>query len=130
MIDRFIVASIMGEESVGIYMVALQFGLVMGLVADAFNKAYSPWVYRLLNSGLEFHKLVVTGASYLVFLLFLIIQLPIYLFVKLTFVYIVGEDFGAFDFIIWFILGNSFVEMYYADFLFFTFTHPKQAICL
>ncbi|MDC5804545.1 oligosaccharide flippase family protein [Vibrio europaeus] len=131
MIDRFIIASLMGEQSVGIYMVALQFGLVMGLMADAFNKAYSPWVYRMLSSGQEFNKLVVTGASYLVFLFFLIVQFPIYIFIKLAFKHIVGEDFhAAFDYIIWFVIGNSFVGMYYAVSVFYFYTSKTSYLSM
>lgn len=46
--DRFIINQQLGLEAAGIYMVAIQLGMGMGLFADAFNKAFVPWLYEQL----------------------------------------------------------------------------------
>lgn len=47
--DRFIINEKLGLEAAGLYMVAVQMGLGMGLVADALNKAFVPWLYEQLK---------------------------------------------------------------------------------
>ena len=49
--DRFLINEYLGLESAGIYMVAAQFGLGMGLITDAFNKAFVPWLFEHLKVG-------------------------------------------------------------------------------
>lgn len=49
--DRFIINLLLGIEQVGIYTVAVQIGLGMALVMDAFNRAFVPWLYRHLRDG-------------------------------------------------------------------------------
>ncbi|WP_020675718.1 lipopolysaccharide biosynthesis protein [Geopsychrobacter electrodiphilus] len=49
--DRFIINKALGLEAAGIYMVAAQIGMGIGLLADAFNKSFVPWLYEQLKSG-------------------------------------------------------------------------------
>jgi O-antigen/teichoic acid export membrane protein len=48
--DRFIINEKLGLEAAGLYMVAVQLGLGMGLITDAFNKAFVPWLYEQLKA--------------------------------------------------------------------------------
>lgn len=60
--DRFIIKQQIGLEAAGIYMVAVQLGLGMGLLADAFNKAFVPWLYEQLKAEtLEIKRRIVKG---------------------------------------------------------------------
>ena len=49
--DRFVINASLGTDATGVYMVAVQLGLGIGLLTDAFNKAYAPWLYRRLRVG-------------------------------------------------------------------------------
>lgn len=48
--DRFIINQKLGLEAAGIYMVAAQMGMGLALLADAFNKAFVPWLYEQLKA--------------------------------------------------------------------------------
>ncbi len=50
LVDRFIINQNLGLASAGIYMVAAQLAMGMLLLADAFNKAYIPWLYEQLKA--------------------------------------------------------------------------------
>ena len=48
--DRWIVSTQLGAEMLGIYGASAQLGMVMTILADAFIKAYNPWLYARLAS--------------------------------------------------------------------------------
>lgn len=111
--DRFIVGSFLDLESVGIYTLALQFGMAMGLIADAFSKVYSPWLYRKLKESTPTARLEVVGVTYLSWLFFTILALAAHVFCSLFFLKIVGENFyKAQEILFWFFLGQTFKGMY------------------
>lgn len=71
--DRFLINKYLGLESAGIYMVAAQFGLGMGLLLDAFNKAFVPWLFEQLKDGrmvVREHVVKITWLYFIVALIF------------------------------------------------------------
>lgn len=113
--DRFMVANVLGLASTGIYMAGLQLGLAMGLIADAFVKAFGPWLNRqLANKDLESPKRIV-GAIYLSFAVFVILGLVFYGVLLLVFDWLLPQTYaGARAVLPFFVLGNAFLGMYYA----------------
>ncbi len=82
-LDRNIVAALMGIEQAGYYGVCLQIALGLSLVADAFNKAYAPWIYKKLavndaQARLEIKKsIILYGALWIISVAVLIIFAPL-----------------------------------------------------
>lgn len=62
--DRWLVSARLGHETLGLYGAAAQLGLVMSVLADAFVKAYMPWLYARLQSPTDEDRLCVVGAVY------------------------------------------------------------------
>lgn len=62
--DRFVINSLLGAESVGIYMVAMQISLGIGLVFDAFNKAFVPWLFARLKKGEQALRQQIVAITY------------------------------------------------------------------
>ena len=48
--DRFMVNNILDVSSTGIYVVAVQLGMILGMLFDSFNKAFAPWLMEELAS--------------------------------------------------------------------------------
>jgi len=44
--DNFMIATLLGKESVGLYAIGYQFGMVILMLTDAFSKAWQPMFYR------------------------------------------------------------------------------------
>ena len=63
-LDRYAIASILGLDQVGVYMVAVQFSMVAALFFDAFNKAYVPWLFERLKSPDEKIKFRIVRLTY------------------------------------------------------------------
>jgi O-antigen/teichoic acid export membrane protein len=58
--DRLLLSHMMDKEAVGIYAVGAQIGLVVSMVAYAFNQAWAPWFFAKLTEGNnEFKKQIV-----------------------------------------------------------------------
>jgi O-antigen/teichoic acid export membrane protein len=51
--DRFLIGQEVGLDEAGIYAVAMQLTMPVVIVADSFNRAYVPWLYRQLSAGNE-----------------------------------------------------------------------------
>ena len=47
--DRFIINQKLGLTEAGIYLVAVQLGMGLSVLSDAFNKAFVPWLYNQLK---------------------------------------------------------------------------------
>jgi O-antigen/teichoic acid export membrane protein len=47
-VDRVLLTTLIGTSATGIYSVGYQFGMIVGILATAFNQAYSPFLYKKL----------------------------------------------------------------------------------
>jgi O-antigen/teichoic acid export membrane protein len=54
----------LGSFELGIYGAGAQLGMVMAILADAFVKAYGPWLYSRLKEASDADKLCAVGAIY------------------------------------------------------------------
>jgi O-antigen/teichoic acid export membrane protein len=50
-IDRFVIGYYVGASENGLYWVGYQIGFAVSLAADAFNRAWSPWLYAGLSAN-------------------------------------------------------------------------------
>jgi O-antigen/teichoic acid export membrane protein len=114
MADRLMVNNILDVSSTGIYVVSVQLGLILGMLADSFNKAFAPWLMEKLSDvDYESQKKIVIF-TYIYF--FAIIALAAFGAFVAPYVlpYIVGPQFQtAGPLLIFILLGNAFIGMYY-----------------
>lgn len=129
--DRFIIGNMLGVQAVGIYTLALQFGMIMGLVADAFVKVYGPWLYAKLKLDTPGARLEVVGVTYIVWFAFVVLAIVANIFCQLFFLDVVGEEFAAAQGIVfWFFLGQTFKGMYLSVAGFFFFSSRTSSVSL
>ncbi|EEP61151.1 oligosaccharide flippase family protein, partial [Sulfurihydrogenibium yellowstonense] len=86
--DRFIINNLLGLEKVGIYMVGLQLGMALALIADSFNKAYVPWLFEKLNQNNEDIKRKIVMFTYIYFLFMLFLSFLLFFMLKILFPYL------------------------------------------
>ncbi|MCW3482236.1 oligosaccharide flippase family protein [Neisseriaceae bacterium JH1-16] len=114
-IDRFYVDSMLGKAMLGHYTVAYQLGMILGMLADAYSKAYCPWLYRRLQDGSAGSLSRIVKASHVAWVGFLVFALIIWCGMKAIAPLLLGPAFTqAADLSIWFLLGNAFLGMYYS----------------
>jgi O-antigen/teichoic acid export membrane protein len=66
-LDRLMVSTLLGVESLGIYMVAMQIGMVMVAIVEPMNKALAPWLFAQLSkddSGVRYSVVQKTYGFY------------------------------------------------------------------
>lgn len=127
--DRFIISNVLGVEQTGIYVVALQLGMALGLVADAIVKAYGPWLYEKLKEKSSRSALNVVGATYAVVAIFSLLFFLSWLVLWAMFDMVASVEYSeAKNLLGWILLGNAFKGMYYSVAGFFFFTAKTHAL--
>lgn len=112
-VDRFVINDQLGLAQVGIYMVAVQLTAAMGLIFDAINNAYVPWLFeRLKRNQMEEKKQIVRWTYAYCIALLGVVALAFIIGPPLL-ILIAGEKYSAAASIIgWLALGQAFHGMY------------------
>lgn len=112
-VDRLIINDKLGLSQVGIYMVAVQLVAVMGLVFDAINNAYVPWLFERLKRNQIEEKLQIVRWTYVYCLALLGVVALAFVIGPPLLIVIAGEKYRAATEIIgWLALGQAFNGMY------------------
>jgi O-antigen/teichoic acid export membrane protein len=113
-VDRAIISSQLGLDAAGYYMVAAQMSMVVGLVLDGINKAYTPWLYENLKKDKESDKVFIVKLTYGYAGFLLALAALAFLIGGPMLVFVAGERYQpAAEIIGWLILGKAFHGMYY-----------------
>lgn len=113
MVDRVVINKYLGLESVGIYMVAVQLTMAMGILFDAFNKAYMPWLFEKIKENDLHVKIKIVRWTYGYFLLALSMAIVVSLFGPTFVVWMAGDQYAAAAHVMgWLALGQAFHGMY------------------
>jgi O-antigen/teichoic acid export membrane protein len=114
MVDRFMISNILDVASTGIYMVALQIGLVLNLINDALNRAYSPLLIETLKISSPERDIRIVRATYAYFLVLLVSGIALGLLAPVILGVLVGAKFQAAAPVVIFItLGQAISGMYF-----------------
>lgn len=93
--DLLILERLLGADTVGIYSVGYQIGMVVMLFTDAFLKAWQPWFYKKLNNSDSSSKQTVVKYTYLFIAGLVVGALFYWLIAKSLFPFVVGENFES-----------------------------------
>jgi O-antigen/teichoic acid export membrane protein len=123
LVDRIIINNFLGKDFLGVYMVALQMGMVIGLLTESFNKAYAPWLFRhLSNEEKKINKPIIIKGTYFYFISIVVVALLYGTLIPFAMKFIVGEEFFlSSSIVIYLALGSAFCGCYYmvVNYIFF-----------
>lgn len=54
--DRLIIERIIGAQELGIYVASYSLGMIMSVIVDAYTRAYSPYIYRVISDKKIIYK--------------------------------------------------------------------------
>lgn len=112
--DRLIVVGVLGLEEAGIYAVGAQVAMVVAFSAEAFNRAYGPWLFSQLKMEDEGRKRTLVRFTYLYFAILIGGVLAYALLAPWLFGFVVGDAYvEASGLSAWLALGGAFQAMYY-----------------
>lgn len=113
--DRLVVTSQLGTESLGIYMVAMQVGMGMIALIEPLNKALAPWLFEQLSKGEPGVRRMIVQRTYLLYVVLAIIGVLVATLAHIFFDTLVGEKFSsARSLIPWMVAGFVLQGMYYS----------------
>lgn len=130
-VDRFMISNILDIGAAGIYLVAIQIGLVLNLITDGGNRAFAPWLMRSLRQRNPEQDLLVVRFTYLSFGLLLALGIVVGLAAPAALSVLVGEEFrSAGSIVIYITIGQAIGGMYYlvTNYVFFAGKTGKLAI--
>lgn len=129
--DRFAIAAQLGAGALGIYGAASQIGMVMGVIADASIKAYTPTMYRMMSRSTARSRLRLVAIAYMsvpFWVLLALVVWGVFLFVG---PWLLGGQYReAIALSIWFLLGGAVTGIYLNIAGLFFFTGKTEWISL
>jgi O-antigen/teichoic acid export membrane protein len=120
--NQFMITQQLGVGSTGVYIVALQLGMIIGILVRSFNKSYSPWLMKCLSQKEMMSSEKLVRIIYLYFLFISIFAVVLTYLYKEILPFWVGDQFHqAIKLCVYIVFGNAFTGMYYmmANFVFF-----------
>ncbi|MDB5256722.1 MAG: polysaccharide biosynthesis protein [Chitinophagaceae bacterium] len=113
MSDRIFIAKLIDVETVGLYNVGYQMGVIIFVLVNAFVQGYSPFLFNALKLGDEQSKLKIVRISYLFIIGLCLCLCALYFATPFIFQYLIGKEFlGGAIFVFWVGLGYVFLGMY------------------
>lgn len=113
-IDRLAVSTQLDTAALGIYGTAAQLGLVLNVLADAFNKAYLPHMYGLIAQKSIRARLKVVAITYLSIPFWTIAALAIWGVLCMAGELLLGTRYiAAIDLTLWFLIASAFGAVYH-----------------
>ncbi|MEA3521787.1 MAG: oligosaccharide flippase family protein [Campylobacterota bacterium] len=112
-VDIILITSLVGVAETGIYSVGYQLGAVVGIIAMAFNNAYSPYLFEKLKDMSSDDKAKIVKFTYLYFVGIIFLALSLSTFFSMIIPYFLSEAFQeAGIYIFWISLAYAFQGMY------------------
>lgn len=113
MSDRLFIDRMAGKEAVGLYAVGYTFGMIINIVVEAFNRAWTPWFFREMTNSMEEGRRRIVKFTYGYFVCAILMAFAITGVSYLILPYMVAAEYqAAAQFILWVSLGYAFRGMY------------------
>lgn len=113
MVDRVMITSMVSVASTGLYSVGFQIGMIIGILEDSFNRAYTPWLYERLKRDQYNEKIMIVKLTYAYFGVIICLALALGALAPWFLSFFVGPQFAGSDqFVLWIAVGFAFNGMY------------------
>lgn len=113
-IDRLFINSMVNVDATGIYTVGYQVGIIIGLLATSFNKAWYPFLFEKLKANNYSTKIKIVKFTYMYNVGIIIMAVALSLVAPWFLGFFVGKSFhGAYKYVLWIALGYAFQGMYF-----------------
>lgn len=111
--DRFLITKYVGISHTGVYIVGAQIGMIIGILADASNRAYAPWLFAKLTTATDEDKRRIVRLTYTYFAAITALALSLAAVAPWFLGFFVGPRFyGSARFVFWLALAGAFQGMY------------------
>lgn len=113
--DRLVVSSLLGTDSLGVYMVAMQVGMGMIALIEPLNKALAPWLFDRLAKNEPGVRHMIVKRTYQLYLVLAIVGALVVSAAHFFFDALIGGNFAESKSLIpWMVAGYVLQGMYYS----------------
>lgn len=128
--DRLLLAFTLGSASVGVYSVAFQIGMVISVLATAFNRAWNPFLFKTLSSNPTYEdKVKIIKITYLYIVSLIFIAFIFNEVVQLIFPFFIGNNFlESSEYIFYFSLAMAFKGGYFMVSGYYFYTNKTKLL--
>lgn len=110
--DKMVITNELGLEANGVYSVAFQVALIIGLFQNSFNQAWVPWFFKTLTDVTEAMKARIVRVTYLYYLGLAAMTVLLIVCTPIIF-QVLGKEFKAGSgLVFWIAIGFLFNGMY------------------
>jgi O-antigen/teichoic acid export membrane protein len=114
-VDRLVVSSVLGVDSLGLYMVAMQIGMAMIVLIEPLNKALAPWLFQQLARDDAALRRTIVTRTYALYVALLVAGLGVTALGLTFFDALAGPDYAdAKPLVPWMVAGFVLQGMYYS----------------
>jgi O-antigen/teichoic acid export membrane protein len=114
MSDRYIVSNLLGIAVTGVYVLSMQFTMILNLAADSINRALAPWLLERLGSVDDLRDQLIVKRTYAYFALAFLVCVAFGALSPYVLRFVVGARFHVqHDVMIYLSIGAAFSAMYY-----------------
>jgi O-antigen/teichoic acid export membrane protein len=126
--DRWSISVRLDAAALGVYGAGAQLGMAVAIMADAFVKAYSPWMYAKLGDGTLQAGRTVVGAIYVTMPSFVVLAGVIGFTLHAGVGWVLGPAYRpAADLLPWFMVGGAASGIYVCNSVLFFF-HGRTSL--
>lgn len=113
-LDRLVVSSLLGADGLGLYMVAMQLGMVMVALVEPLNKALAPWLLQRLAASDASARQQIVRRTYQLQAALVLLGLVVAVAAMLLFEHLIGAPFARARMLVpWMVAGYALQGMYY-----------------
>jgi O-antigen/teichoic acid export membrane protein len=130
-VDRLLINHLVGLTDTGTYSVGYQIGMIIGVIATAFNQAWAPFFYGKMNEVDDPGKLQLVKFTYIYFILIILLALMLALPARLFVHLMLGSDFiESARFVFWIALSYAFNGMYFMVCIYIMYTKKTYILSI
>jgi len=112
-IDRIFINSMVGVAATGLYSVGYSVGMIIGLLAQSFHLAWSPFLFEKLKENNYSTKVKIVKFTYLYNIGIILLALCLSFIAPYFLKFFVSKNFYfAYKYVLWIALGYAFQGMY------------------
>ena len=114
MSDRLLITNLVGLDATGVYVVAIQIGVIVSVIIGSIKQAWTPHFFDKIKNNTIQSKKEIVKYTYFIILIFLILTTLFSFLIQPIIPYLVDEKFvNSKDYIFWIVMGIALQGIYH-----------------
>lgn len=131
MSDRLLITNLVGLDATGIYVVAIQIGVIISVLIGSIKQAWTPHFFDKIKNNTIQSKKEIVKYTYVVTIIFLLLTILFTFIIQPIIPFLVDEKFvSSKDYIFWIVIGFSLQGIYHLYAGYFFYLNKTQTLMI